>query len=50
MDKFNVQIGNAVVQYDAGTSYHEIASDYQKDYENDIVLVMVNGKLQELHK
>lgn len=50
MEMFNVQIGEEIRQYAAGTSYQEIAKEYQKNYENDIVLVFVNGKLQELHK
>ena len=33
------------------TSYcREIAEEYQKNYENDILLVSVNGRLRELHK
>ncbi len=28
----------------------EVAREYQKVYEYDILLVRVNGKLQELHK
>ncbi|MDO4311978.1 MAG: nucleoside kinase [Eubacteriales bacterium] len=49
-EKINVQIGDAVVQYPEGTSYLEIVRDYQKDVEDDIVLVFVNGRLQELTK
>lgn len=37
-------------EYPAGTTYLEIAREYQPEYENDIVLVSVNGKLMELHK
>lgn len=47
---FNIQIGEEIRQYEAGTTYKEIAAEYQKDYENDIVLVFADGKLQELHK
>ena len=36
--------------YPAGTQYLEIASDYQKEFEDDILLVRANGKLRELHK
>ena len=46
----SVQIGNEIRQYETGTTYREIAEDYQEQYENDIVLAFVNGKLQELHK
>ena len=49
-EMINVQIGNEVKQYEMGTTYLEITKEYQKDYKNDIVLVYVNGKLQELHK
>lgn len=46
----NVQIGDRIVQYPRGTSYLEIAKDYQKEYEEDIVLVFASGRLQELTK
>lgn len=36
--------------YPAGITYGRIAGDFQKNYEYDIVLVQVDGKLQELHK
>lgn len=47
---YSVQIGSEVRRYEAGTMYRKIAGDYQAEYENDIVLVFVDGKLQELHK
>ena len=37
-------------EYPEGTPYRVIAGDFQKNHENDIVLVFVDGKLQELHK
>ncbi len=46
----NVQIGNNRKQYPKGISYLEIAKEYQKDYTDDIVLVFVDGRLQELAK
>ena len=46
----SVFIDKETKEYQQGTTYHDIVADYQKDYENDIVLVTVNGKLQELHK
>ena len=49
-ETYHVQIGDVIREYPAGTSYQEIAEEFQKDYENDIVLVFVNEKLQELHK
>lgn len=46
----SVQIGEKVYRYEKGTTYREIALAHQQDYENDIVLVFVNKKLQELSK
>ena len=46
----NVQIGNDSRQYPKGTPYLEIAKEYQKDYTDDIVLVLADGRLQELAK
>lgn len=45
-----VTIGGIELEYARGTSYGEIARDYQKDYPEDIILVKVNGKLAELSK
>ncbi len=52
MDKkmYSVQIGDEIRQYEAGTTYRQIAAEHQKDYEDDIVLVFINDRLQELHK
>lgn len=36
--------------YAKGTRYLQIAEEYQKNYEDDIVLVSVNNRLRELHK
>lgn len=47
---YHVQIGNEVREYREGTSYLQIAREYQEHYDNDIVLAYVNGKLQELQK
>lgn len=47
---YHVKIGEEVRVYKEGTSYFEIAKEYQKHFEDDIVLVIINGKLQELHK
>ena len=46
----NVQIGEEIYQYEKGTTYREIALAHQKDYDNDIVLFLVNKKLPELRK
>lgn len=45
-----VTINGVEKQYPIGTSYQEIAREYQPQYENDILLVSINGKLSELHK
>ena len=52
MDKemYHVQIGDTIREYPKGTTYLAIAKEYQKDYEDDIVLVVADGKLQELGK
>ena len=49
-NRCNVRIGGKIYSYPEGVSYREIAKDFQKDYENDIVLAVVNHKLQELRK
>ena len=45
-----VRIESEIKTYPQGTAYAEIAEEYQKNYENDILLVSVNGRLRELHK
>lgn len=45
-----VTIGKTVYEYPSGITYEEIAREHQKDYAEDIVLVMVNKRLRELHK
>lgn len=47
---YSVRVRDVIRQYGSGTTYQEIARDFQPDYKNDIVLVFVDGKLQELHK
>lgn len=37
-------------EYESGTIYQQLAAEYQGEYPHEIVLVKVNGKLQELHK
>ena len=43
-------IGNEEKVYEKGTTYEQIAAEYQKRYADDIVLVFSDGKLQELPK
>ena len=49
-DMFTVHIDGREYHYPSGTAYESIAADRQTDYENDILLVSRDGKLQELHK
>lgn len=49
-EMYTVQIEDTIRQYEAGTTYGEIARDYEQEYENDIVLVLVDNRLQELGK
>lgn len=46
----NIKIGDQVREYKEGTTYLEIAKEYQDQYPYDIMLVSVNGKLAELNK
>lgn len=45
-----VKVDGLVREYPEGTTWLEVANEYQYQYEDDILLVRVNGKLQELHK
>ncbi|MFT4105932.1 MAG: nucleoside kinase [Lacrimispora sp.] len=45
-----VTINGERKEYPIGTSYQEIAREYQDQYEDEILLVSINGKLRELHK
>ena len=45
-----VTIGTETEEFPQGTTWAQIAAQYQEQYENDILLVQINGKLQELHK
>ena len=45
---YSVEINGETKEYKEGTTYLDIAKEYQKCYENDIVLVKVKGKLKEL--
>ena len=47
---YKVKVGNQVKQYEEGTAFAKIAKEYQKQYENEIVLVFEDKKLQELRK
>jgi uridine kinase len=43
-------INGKTVTYPQGTTYEQIAKEYQTEYEQRIVLVFFNGKLRELNK
>ncbi|MBU3841287.1 MAG: nucleoside kinase [Candidatus Ruminococcus intestinipullorum] len=46
-----VQIGKQVKEYEKGIPYKTIAQEFQKEYDNQIVLVCVDGlKVKELNK
>ena len=45
-----VTIGGITREYEEGTQLKTAAEDFQNQYENDMLLATVNGKLQELHK
>lgn len=45
-----VTIGGRRKGYAAGTTFLQIAQEYQDRYDNDILLVSADGKLRELHK
>ncbi len=47
---FEVTVKGEKKNYPHGTSMEEIAMDFQRLYKNDIVLVFINGRLQELHR
>ena len=47
---FHVQIGDTVRKYEEGTTYRQIAEEFQTDYQHDIVLAFVDERLQELFK
>lgn len=47
---YQVRIGEETRLYEEGTTYRTIAEEFQNEYENDIVLVFIDGRLQELFK
>ena len=49
--KCKVTISGKEHLYEKGTSYQEIAKDFQEEYKHQIALVMLDGhRLQELRK
>lgn len=49
-EMIKVTIDGEENEYAYGTTYSEIAEEYQPTIENDIVLVMADNRLRELHK
>ena len=49
-DMINVKVGEVTKQYTEGTSFIEIAKDFESSYDSPIVLVLKNGKLTEMFK
>lgn len=47
---YRVTVNNITKEYPAGTPYGVIAKDYEQDYDNPLVLALVNGRLREFHK
>ena len=45
-----ITINGKVTEYKTGTTYEEIANDYQEEYGNEIALVIENGKIRELNR
>lgn len=50
MANFKINVCGEEREYPEGTQLLEIAEEYQSEFENDIVLAMVNNKLSELNK
>ncbi len=48
--KIRLSIQGEVKEYPAGTHYLTIAEEYQEQYRDDIVLVLINNRLRELRK
>ncbi|MGN0485220.1 MAG: nucleoside kinase [Lachnospiraceae bacterium] len=47
---WSVTIRGEKKEYKAGTTYQQIAQEYQKEYEDQILLVLFNNRLRELTK
>lgn len=49
-EKIHVKVNGRIYEYPANTRLMDIAGDFKKDYDNDIILAYVNNKLRELFK
>lgn len=45
-----IEVEGEIREYPLGTTYREIAEDFQNRFEDDILLALFNHKLRELHK
>ena len=45
-----VTVGKETREYEYGTTYLQIARDFQDQYDCDILMASVNGRLRELHR
>ena len=50
MELCKVTINGETKEYEKGITYQTIAKEYQQQYEQDIMLVLMNGRLRELFK
>jgi len=49
-EKVQIEINDVVREYPKGISLLAISEEYQKDYNDDIILAFVNNRLRELQK
>ncbi len=47
---YKLMIGQQEYTYPEGTTFLEVAKEFQKDYADDIVLVLYNNRLRELNR
>lgn len=45
-----VTVNGIAAEYAEGTTFEDLAAKHQEEYGNEIALVIVDGKMQELHK
>ena len=48
-EKIYITAGSRQCEYKAGTTFKEIAEDFQKEYKDEILLVKANFRLYELN-
>ncbi len=50
MEKYKLTINGIVKEYPEDTTYLELSREYQEEYNHDIILATINGRLVELFK